>query len=340
MALAVLTKGPIGLILPAGAIGFYILISRKFSLIRELKPVQGMILFLLVALPWYLFVCTRNPDFFSFFFINQNIRRYAASNEHNQPFYYFFLVILAGALPWTLLLPSALRKIRNKQVPDELLFMMIWFSLIFLFFLPSHSQLATYVLPCFPPLALLIAYSLKDSTFGSLHIYVAGSALACLGITLMVLPVLAAHGFMHPFPLSLLEDIDLLQDLPPSARLFAYDEYPQSSSFYAQRKVGLVRCEGELAYGIRHDTSKDTVYSLNDLVALVNRGENIYCLIKLHDFSSLHRMIPELSVVRQAHKFCLVNARGRSTALSWCKKSRLFISSGSDHTCRSNKKWH
>jgi len=367
MALAVLTKGPIGIILPGGAICIYVLISKRFSLSRESKPVQGIFLFLLIALPWYLLVSIRNPDFFSFFFINQNIQRYAASNEHNQPFFYLFLVILAGALPWTLLLPSTLRKIRNKTVPDEVLFILIWFSLIFLFFLPSHSKLATYILPCFPPLALIISYSLKDSPLtGGISLYLAGALWACMGTASLVFPALAGLGFIHaslpgiaplvriglPAGVIIISGVAiglwlgknhdavvglaamsialmitsvvfapqwdsqrstkiLVQDLPPSAKLFTYKEYEQSSSFYANRRVGLVMCRGELDFGIRHNQATGSVFTLKELADLMNRDKNAYCLIRVSDFPGLQKMIPELAVVRQTHKLCLVSAQGR-----------------------------
>lgn len=371
MALAVLTKGPIGIILPGGAIGLYVLISKQFSLIRKSKPVQGIFLFLLIALPWYLLVSIRNPDFFSFFFINQNIQRYTASNEHNRPFFYLFLVILAGALPWTLLLPSAIRKIRNKPFPDEILFILIWFSLIFLFFLPSHSKLATYVLPCFPPLALLVAYSLKDSPLkGGISLYLAGAVWTCIGTASLVFPALAGLGFIHAslpgiaplvrigLPAGLIiftgaaigiwlgKNHDaamglavmsialmisavifapqwdtqrstkaLVQDLPQSAKLFAYKEYDQSSSFYANRRVGLVMCRGELDFGIRQNKNTDAVLTLKELAEFMNKDKNTYCLIRAPDFSDLQKLIPELAMVRQTSKHCLVSAQGRLLSL-------------------------
>jgi 4-amino-4-deoxy-L-arabinose transferase-like glycosyltransferase len=159
MACATLSKGPIGVILPVGAIGIYILVTRQFRLVIQSRPVSGILLFLALTLPWFILVSMRNPDFFHFFFINQNIQRYAASNERYQPFYYFFLIIIAGFLPWTCLIPTMAKEAWIHRMSREIIYIALWFGFILAIFTPSHSKLATYVLPCFPPLALLLAFA-------------------------------------------------------------------------------------------------------------------------------------------------------------------------------------
>jgi 4-amino-4-deoxy-L-arabinose transferase-like glycosyltransferase len=198
MALAVLTKGPIGIILPLGAMCVYILLSRQFSIIRASKPISGFLIFLAITLPWFILVSLKNPDFFSFFFVNQNIQRYAISDEHNKPIYYFIVVILAGALPWTLMLPSAVQEIRKRPIPREMLYLLVWFFLILLFFTPSRSKLATYVLPCFPALALMMGYVFRtDRVMKKWPLTIAGLVWMCVGIALMLFPTLVSTGTVH-----------------------------------------------------------------------------------------------------------------------------------------------
>ncbi len=198
MACATLTKGPIGTILPMGAIVLYILITRQFALIRQMRPVAGTLIYLAITLPWFVLVSLRNPDFFSFFFINQNLLRYTAWGEHNKPFYFFLLVILAGSLPWTFLLPSVVKKLWKEKNKHEILFITIWFALIFVFFTPSHSKLATYVLPCFPPLALMVGYAFHDAPVkGGVPLSLAGFTWGIFALALMILPPMVSFGFVQ-----------------------------------------------------------------------------------------------------------------------------------------------
>jgi len=201
LALACLTKGPVGVVLPVGAVGLYILLTRQFGLIGESKPIRGTGLFLALVLPWFVLVGMRNPEFFSYFFMDQNIARYSVSSEHNKPFYYFILVILGGALPWTFMLPDAIRKLAGQRVPREVLYILLWFFVILLFFMPSQSKLATYVLPCFPPLALLLGHGCKDGPErGGIALSSACAVWLCLGVGLAFFPTLASHGIIASSP--------------------------------------------------------------------------------------------------------------------------------------------
>jgi 4-amino-4-deoxy-L-arabinose transferase-like glycosyltransferase len=198
MACATLTKGPIGVILPGGAIGIYILITRQFKLISTSKPVAGILLYLALTLPWFIIVSVRNPDFFTFFFINQNIQRYAMSKERYQPFYYFFLIILVGFLPWTFLLPTVVKETWAHRMSKEIIYIGLWFGFIFAFFTPSHSKLATYILPCFPPLALLTANAVHTAPAKVRMPLILTGIFWCLaGIVLVMSPFILTHGLMN-----------------------------------------------------------------------------------------------------------------------------------------------
>ena len=197
MACATLTKGPIGVILPVGGIGIYILITRQFKLIRQSRPVTGILLYLAITLPWFILVSIRNPDFFNFFFINQNIQRYAMSKERYQPFYYFFLVIIAGFLPWTFLLPTVVKETWMHRMSREIIYIALWFGFIFVFFTPSNSKLATYVLPCFPPLALLLAYAVHSAPDKArIPLILTGIFWFFAGIALVMSQFILVHGLM------------------------------------------------------------------------------------------------------------------------------------------------
>lgn len=200
--LAVLTKGPIGVILPLGGIGLYIIITRQWSSIKESMPIVGIMVFLAVSLPWYVTVCLKNPDFFSFFFIDQNIMRYVTNEcRRYQPWWYFFPVIIGGFLPWSVLIPEAIRRAftgkGNRKVPGEIWYIASWFGVIFLFFSLSNSKVATYVLPCFPPLSLFIGYLFRENYKRSSIGFICAAFLwLVLGAGLILYPELVSGGIL------------------------------------------------------------------------------------------------------------------------------------------------
>jgi 4-amino-4-deoxy-L-arabinose transferase-like glycosyltransferase len=162
-ALAVLAKGLIGLVLPGGIIFFYLLLSGRWRLLREMRLANGILLFLLVAAPWFVLVSLRNPEFARFFFIHEHFERFLTKVHGRYQPLWFFVPVLAGTmLPWSFFIPASLRGIwkerRSSTEDSDRLFLAVWAVLIFLFFSKSNSKLIPYILPVFPPFALLMAY--------------------------------------------------------------------------------------------------------------------------------------------------------------------------------------
>ena len=163
-ALAVLSKGLIGIVLPGGVIVLYILVKRDFALVRRLHLVSGGLLFLAITAPWFIAVSIANPEFPQFFFIHEHLQRYTSTiHRRYQPWYYFVPILLLGILPWIATLwdalASALKRPRTEGF-DATLFLLLWSGFIFVFFSISGSKLPSYILPMFPALALLIAVRL------------------------------------------------------------------------------------------------------------------------------------------------------------------------------------
>ncbi|MGF6534927.1 4-amino-4-deoxy-L-arabinose transferase-like glycosyltransferase [Paraburkholderia sp. GAS206C] len=161
MALAVLSKGLVGLILPGAVLVLYTLVARDWALWKRLHLIGGLILFFAIATPWFVLVQQRNPEFLNFFFIVQQFKRYLTP-EQNRPgaFYYFVPVILVGFLPWLSIsvqsIRHALRLPRQPNGFSPVAMLLVWAAFIFLFFSASHSKLLSYTLPIAPALALLI----------------------------------------------------------------------------------------------------------------------------------------------------------------------------------------
>ena len=165
MGLAVLTKGLVGLVLPAMALVLYILIERDWRLLTRLHIGLGVAVFLLIAAPWYVLVSVRNPEFPWFFFVQEHFLRYATdAGRREGGWWYFVPLLLVGLIPWTIpALHGAVAAWRADRGPTGFRskrFLIIWAASIFLFFSLSRSKLPHYILPMFPALALLAGWQI------------------------------------------------------------------------------------------------------------------------------------------------------------------------------------
>lgn len=161
---AVLSKGLIGLVLPGIAIVAYSIIARDARLWLKLHLFKGLALALLITVPWFVSVSKANPEFAQFFFIHEHFERFL-STEHRRegPLWYFFPILIVGLLPWTSLLPQALKKGWQDEGHFKTnRFILIWSVFIFAFFSKSGSKLPSYILPIFPALAMLMAQTLMN----------------------------------------------------------------------------------------------------------------------------------------------------------------------------------
>jgi 4-amino-4-deoxy-L-arabinose transferase-like glycosyltransferase len=166
LALATLSKGLIGIVLPGGALVLYSLIERDRSLWRRLHLVSGAIVFLAVAAPWFVVVSLRNPEFFGFFFIHEHFTRFLTTEHRREGAWWYFVPILfVGILPWLTVLGWKARRMWTEARPASngfnwQRFALVWSAFIFVFFSVSGSKLPSYILPVFPALALAIGWQL------------------------------------------------------------------------------------------------------------------------------------------------------------------------------------
>jgi 4-amino-4-deoxy-L-arabinose transferase-like glycosyltransferase len=182
MGLAVLAKGLVGIVLPAAALVAYVLWQRDLLPLRRLNWTAGPLIFALVAAPWFVAVSRVNPDFAHFFFIEQHFHRYLTHTHRPGPWWYFVPILLVGLLPWTTLLPGALRA-GWQRVPGRFQgnrMLLAWCVAIFVFFSASGSKLPSYILPIFPALALLVGQHLQRLGSGRLAAHALAIALIAL----------------------------------------------------------------------------------------------------------------------------------------------------------------
>jgi len=173
MALATLSKGPIGIVLPGAALFLYTFAARDWRIWQRLNLSQGLFVFFAITVPWFVLVSEANKEFLHFFFIHEHWERFT-SKVHNRagPWYYFIPLLLIGIFPWLGLLFQSMWQGAKQQAstfqPGKLLF--IWAVFIFFFFSISNSKLPSYILPIFPALALLIAMHLEHQPLRGLMV--------------------------------------------------------------------------------------------------------------------------------------------------------------------------
>jgi 4-amino-4-deoxy-L-arabinose transferase-like glycosyltransferase len=161
-ALATLSKGLIGAVLPGCVILIWCLILRNWQALKMAFTPWGIILFFLIVSPWHVLVSLKNPEFPYFYFIHEHFLRYTTSAHGRGKVIGFFLPILfLGWFPWAPFLIrtlyDALKKFRSSVLQETAsFFLYVWITFIFLFFSLSRSQLIPYILPLFPPLAILL----------------------------------------------------------------------------------------------------------------------------------------------------------------------------------------
>ncbi len=171
---AILTKGPVGIVLPGLImIAFALYVGKFWQIWREMRPILGMVIVLVLSLPWYILVTWRNGwNFINAFFVYHNIERFTeVVNGHSAPWYFYFLVVLLGFAPYAVYIPESLVRLKlwqrsywlQKERSQHLgLFVSLWFLGVFGFFTISVTKLPSYVLPLMPAAAILVALSWSD----------------------------------------------------------------------------------------------------------------------------------------------------------------------------------
>jgi hypothetical protein len=166
--ISVLAKGPVSLVLCALIVAIFLALKKRWDLFYQFALHPGLVLAIGAPLAWYggaLWIA--GEDFFGIQFVEENLARFFVHGEggtgHQKPIYYFIPYLFTLGMPWTLLLPfAAIDYFRWKRFKDDgQLFLGIWIAVIFIFFSLSAGKRPPYILPLYPPLALLIALAFR-----------------------------------------------------------------------------------------------------------------------------------------------------------------------------------
>lgn len=166
-----LAKGLIGVVLPGGVLFFWLLARRRFDAILRLLWWPGIVLFLILTLPWMVIMQVRHPDFFHYYIVVQHFQRFLDPGFNNpHPFWFYVPVVLGLTLPWSIQLwrwcqpqgPLDAAFVppvhRLEQVDRRVLrgLMLSWLLVVLVFFSIPTSKLVGYVIAVLPPLAWFI----------------------------------------------------------------------------------------------------------------------------------------------------------------------------------------
>ena len=231
-AVATLAKGPVAPFLVLLIIGCFAALRREWWIFWRSLWWPGILLYFAIVLPWFIAVQHQNPTFFQEFFLEHNLERFATNRyQHQQPVWYYLVVVLLATMPWTVIAMRALfdgarksviewrirhallgqlgksksGKIRESQPGDAFPeFLILWALIPIVFFSLSQSKLPGYILPSLPPITILTGDFLYRSRARGLQRWVLFGHAFLVGIVtaaVLLLPWYIGHGLKATPPL-------------------------------------------------------------------------------------------------------------------------------------------
>ncbi len=167
MALGVMSKGPIAIALPGLSILLFLIFTKNLSLskILSFKPFHGLLLILMICLPWYLAVHFQTDgQWTQEFFFKHNLNRYVSPMEgHDGIFLITPLIVLVGMLPGSAFFIQSFYMAWQKRKEPSILFVSIVTLTVVIFFSTSGTKLPNYTMPAYPFFAIIIGYYLSEA---------------------------------------------------------------------------------------------------------------------------------------------------------------------------------
>lgn len=169
-AVAVLTKGLLGIIFPVATAFIFLVYKKDLGFLKCPALAWGCLLFLGIALPWHILMYYRHGQWFlEEYFYNVHWRRILMSEHARLDNWHFYLMLLiVGVMPWFLFWVPAGRSLyiqfkKKMSSRDQLFFLLAWIASVYMFVQPAHSKLASYIFPAFPAVTIILAYSVNEA---------------------------------------------------------------------------------------------------------------------------------------------------------------------------------
>ena len=224
---ATLAKGPVAPFLALVIISTFAALRRDWSILRRSFWWPGALLYFAIVLPWFIAVQHQNPTFFREFFLEHNLERFGTNRfQHQQPFWYYLVVVLLAIMPWTVIAVRAVidgiqtsvagwrarRSSHSQPCPGQPgdafpEFLILWALIPILFFSFSQSKLPGYILPSIPPITILTGDYLFRCRRNGLNRWLLGGHAFLSGVVTLfalLLPWFVVHPHQMPPPSALL----------------------------------------------------------------------------------------------------------------------------------------
>ncbi len=188
LGFAILVKGPVAFVLALLTITSFLFCQKNWkTLLSKIKPKKGFLITILISVPWYLLeLLKEGKPFWDNFFGYHNFQRYTSVvNNHAEPFWFFFYIMILASLPFTPFLYHGIFKAcgdffkNSKQscnITESLYtYSLCWLMSVLIFFSISATKLPSYWLPAIPPAAILISnsfISLKNSSKSYIYLWI------------------------------------------------------------------------------------------------------------------------------------------------------------------------
>jgi 4-amino-4-deoxy-L-arabinose transferase-like glycosyltransferase len=218
---ATLAKGPVAPFLAFMIVASFAALRKEWSILKRSFWWPGVLLYFAIVLPWFIAVQQQNPTFFREFFLEHNLARFATNRfQHQQPFWYYGVVVVLGVMPWTVIAGRALWdgiktsvaewrlrhtkdcKLKEPRPGDAFPeFLVLWMLIPIIFFSFSQSKLPGYILPSIPPITILTGDYLFRRREPGLNRWELGGHAVLSGIMTMfamMLPWFVVHGAQIP----------------------------------------------------------------------------------------------------------------------------------------------
>jgi 4-amino-4-deoxy-L-arabinose transferase-like glycosyltransferase len=164
MGAALLTKGPVGLVVPLASMVLFVLARKEFGRIKDLHIGKGLCIAVGIIAAWLIPACIIGGETYTQnILFKQTVGRTVESFAHKEPFYFYFKGFPVDFLPWTLFVPAAaLYFWKYPSRSKDMLLPLVWFAFTFTMFTLVSGKRNLYLLPLYPAAAMLMAKFLND----------------------------------------------------------------------------------------------------------------------------------------------------------------------------------
>jgi len=198
-AVAVLAKGPLGILIPLSIIVVFLLLKKDLKFLFSKYSWWGLLAFCAIALPWYILMEIKYGASFNreFFYNDHFVRLIKAEHGGNDTWYFYPFTMIGTVFPWSLYTLIGLfflfKNIKRSAQHNFNLFLLVWISVVLLIFQFAHSKLTSYIFPLYPALILVAGDFIHNSISGQNRgrLFYFSSLIMSIIILLLPAPLLA-----------------------------------------------------------------------------------------------------------------------------------------------------